>query len=389
MHHRELIKNTVISLLAFIIMGFFVVIAVSIKSLNPLTETVSNFSFTDIYYSILHQTSTPQESKLISIVDINMFQGRGNFAKLLENIESMHPKAICIDAVFEGPHIDDPEGDMALADVAEKYCNIIFSMKMENLYDQDGMWTSNFPIHSFFTEYLSVKEAFCNMPRGNLYDSMKRSIPISACVDSVTYHSMIVETANMFAGKDVTKGSNDMVKINYSPLEFAKILPGDVLSHPELFDGRIVLLGDLHEANDQHWSPIGEKLAGVEILAYGIQTLLDKKEVIQPPLIVTCILSFLVIFAMCTIYDMHQNHTRDSSNLAVKYLIGSIYVWNIIIFFVSSVLVFISFIIFSKWNISLSWGWTLSTLAFLSTAENLYLSIGKYIQAKTIQPHKP
>lgn len=385
--HRQLIKNSVITLLSFIIMGFFAAIIGYIKPFNPLKEAISSFSFTDIYYSILYTTSKPQESKLITIVDINLFQGRGNFAKLLEDIESMHPKVICVDAVFEGPHLDEPEGDMALADVADKNSNIIFSMKLEDLYEQDGVWTSKYPIHSFFESYIPVTEAFCNMPRGNLYDGMKREIPIRACVDSTTYHSMIVKTANLFAGQEVIKEDDDMLRINYSPLQFAKVLPGDVLNHPELFDGRIVLIGDLHEANDQHWSPIGEKLAGVEILAYGIQTLLNKSQVSQPSLLITYLLSFFVILAMCTLYDVHKNLTSRSSNMIVKFIISSSYAWSIIVFLVSSLLIFISFLVFAKWNLTLSWGWTLSCIAFISTSKNLYSSVNNYIRFKSKQKH--
>lgn len=385
--HRQLTKNSVITLLSFIIMGFFAAIIDYIKPFNPLKEAISSFSFTDIYYSILHTTSKPQESKLITIVDINQFQGRGNFAKLLEDIESMHPKVICVDAVFEGPHLDEPEGDMALADVAEKNSNIIFSMKLEDLYEQDGAWISGHPIHSYFASYVPVAEAFCNMPRGNLYDGMKREIPISACVDSITYHSMILKTANMFAEQDIINGNNDMLSINYSPLQFAKILPGDVLNHPELFDGRIVLIGDLHEAYDQHWSPIGEKLAGVEILAYGIQTLLDKKQVTRLPLPITYPLSFLIVLAMCALYDVFQNLTTHSSNMIIKFIISSSYVWSIMVFIVSSLLIFISFIIFAKWNLSLNWGWTLSCIAFIDTSKNLYSSVNNYIQIKSMHKH--
>ncbi len=381
---QKLIENCLIAILAFIVMGFFAILLYNIKPLNPLTETISKFSFTDIYYGIIRQTSKPQVSKLISIVDINQFTGRGNFAELLSNIESMNPKVICVDAVFEGNHLDEPEGDMALADVAGKYKNIVFSMKMEDLYEENGEWVSTFPIRSYFANFVPVKEAYCNVPRGNLYDDMKRIIPIyNARADFRIYRSMIVETANMFAGKNVTKESKKEVAINYSPLEFAKIKPNDVLKHPELFDGRIVFLGDLHEANDQHWSPIGTKLPGVEILAYGVQTLLDKKEVKQPHHFVSHLLSFFVVLCVCVLYQFFTSRTRNSDNLLRKFLLGSTYMWNVILFMVSSILLFVSFIIFSNWNISLSWGWAFSCIAFVSTAENLYSSVYKYVTSKS------
>lgn len=374
----SLVKNSIVTLLAFCIMGFFATITVNIKSLNPLTEAISKFSFTDIYYSILHDTGEPQMNHTVTIVDIYQFHGRGNFAELIEDIESLHPAVISVDAVFEGLKLEDQNGDMALADVVEKYDNIIFSMKMEEVHTEQGVWTSHQSIHSYFTDFTEPREAFCNMERGNLYDAMKREIPISAQVDSTLYHSMIVETANQYAGYDITQGRNDAIKINYSPTSFRILKPSEVKLHPELIKDRIVLLGDLHDQNDQHWSPLGEKLAGVNILAYGIHTMLNKTEVIQPHWSITCILSFLIVLTMLYIINFHSSKTQTSGNLIIRFLLGSAYVRSIIIFGYSSILLLTSFVIFSKWNISFGWGWALSGIAFLGTAGNLYNAIRGY-----------
>lgn len=379
---RPLLKNVCVTLLAFAVMGFFALIMVKLPPLNPLTDTLANFSFTDIYYSVISESGTPVESKTVTIVDINQLEGRGNYADLLEEIESMHPAVICVDAVFEGVRLYDQEGDMQLADVVAKYDNIVFSMKMEELHTENNMWVSTASIHSYFTEFVDVREAFCNMPRGNLYDSMKREIPIAASVDSVMFHSMIVETVNTYARKDVTEGRNDAVKINYSPTSFPSLKPVEVKAHRELIEDRIVLLGDLHDQYDQHWSPLGEKLAGVSILAYGIQTMLDKKEVVKPHWTITCLLSFLVVLMMLYIINLHARWTKDSKNLVVRFLLGSDYARGLIIFASSSLLLMVSFLIFMKWNLSLSWGWAFSGVAFLSTAGNLYKAIRGYYLAR-------
>lgn len=374
------LRNVCVTLLSFVIMGLFALIVVQIRPLNPLKETVANFSFTDIYYSML-STGEAEESHAVVVVDINQFEGRANFAKLLEDIESQHPAAICVDVVFEGVKLDDQDGDMLLADVAGRYDNIIYALKMEDLRDEGGLWVSSFPIHSFFAEFVDVREAFCNMPRGNLYDAMKREIPITARIDTTLYHSMVVETVNLYAHKDITNGRNDAVKINYKPTKFPCLKPAEVVSHRELIEDRIVLVGDLHEQYDQHWTPLGEKMAGVSILAYGIQTLLNQNEVKKPHLVVTFLLGFLVVLLMLYIIRAHARRTKDSHNLVVKYLLGSDYARSIIIFGYSSLLLMVSFLIFVRWNISLSWGWAFSCMAFLGTAGNLYNAIYGYYRA--------
>lgn len=382
--YHKLARNAIITLFAFAFMAFFAVIAVSIKPLDPLTETVSSFSFTDIYYSIIKETAPPDTSHAITIVDIYMFQGRDNFAKLIEEIESYHPKNICVDAVFEGERPENIDGDMALMDVVEKHNNLIFSMKMEQVFTgENEEWVSGSTIHSFFKDYIPIHEAFCNLPRSNLYDAMKREIPIVANVDSSDVYSMAVEAANAYAGKDITYGRTNKVAINYTPMVFQKIKPEDVNLYPELIEGRIVFLGDLHDNNDSYWSPIGEKLAGVEILAYCTQTLLEKKEIKELSLLLRIILSFSITLCVLFLLQQYEAKTQKSENLFVQYFVGSTYTKNILIFIFTSALLGISFFIFSKWGISLSWGWTFSGIAFLKTAENMYSAIHNYIEQKS------
>lgn len=369
-------RRLVVPLIAFATMWFFATIAVKIKSLNPLTETVSSFSFSDIYYNILHQTAKPDTSRNISIVDIYLYQGRGNFARLLREIESCHPKAICVDAVFEGERPDDMEGDMALMAVAEEYDNIIYSMKMEDVVEgEDGLWESGSTIHSFFAKYIPVREAFCNMPRGNLYDEMKRMIPIAARVGDSACRSMVIETANMFAGHDIARGRTDQIAINYSPMVFPSISPDDVLQHADLIENRVVYIGDMHDGTDQHWTPTGKKISGVEVFAYATETVLAKKEIANLPGGWHLVLSYLFIFVLQIILDCHSTYTLASKSVFVKYLVGSTYVKNIITFAYSAIILGISFMVFAKCNLSISWGWALSSAAFLSTARNLYSAV--------------
>lgn len=372
------VRNVLVTLLSFIIMGFFAAITVNIKWINPLTEAVSNFSFSDIYYSILHDTGKPERSNAVTMVDIYQFQGRGKFATLIEEIEAQHPSVICIDAVFEGTRMDDQDGDMALAQVIDKYDNIVISMKLEEVHLQGDDWNAHKAIHSYFTEFVKTREAFCNMQRGNLYDAMKREISIKAYVDTMMYHSLIAETVNLYAGYDVTEGRRDNLKINYSPTDFPTIIPSEVKNNIELIQDRIVILGDLHDQIDQHWSPVGEKLPGAVILAYGIQTMLDKTEIVLPNWIIMALLSFAVVLIMLYIINTHSKITQNSTNLFVRFFLGSAYARGMIIFFYSALLLMISFVIFVKWHISINWGWALSGIAFLSTADNLFNAIQGY-----------
>lgn len=80
----------------------------------------------------------------------------------------------------------------------------------------------------------------------------------------------------------LANGRVDDVNINFSPTYFHVLSPEEVISHPELIQDIIVLVGAMYEDADCHWTPIG-KIAGVELLAYGVQSLLYGKEMHNQP----------------------------------------------------------------------------------------------------------
>lgn len=373
-----LLHHICVTLLAVGIMGFFAAITVWAQPLDPIRRAVGNFSFTDIYYEIQNSTAVPDTSRIITIVDLTRLTNRADIAQTLEDIESGHPKVIGVDCTFDNEG-EDFEANEVLIDVAGKYDNIIFARKMLDWSGNDSIgWTKT--IRSFFTEIVDVKEGTVNMPRGGLYDSMKRQVPLYETYQGKRHLSIVSQVANTYAGKDVLRGRTEDLNINFSPTRFRVLQPEEVTSHPEMIEDQIVMFGAMYDEKDNHWTPVG-KIAGIELLAYGVQTLVFSKDVKTVDFLPTCLFSLLIIFLVQLLQNLYLSRTLISRNLFVKYVVGSTYVLNILTFLFTSVFIGISFLIFKKYNISFNLAWGLSVIAFLGTSRSMFAAIKDYFNA--------
>jgi len=377
---NDLLRYVAIAVLAYLMMGFFALITLKFKPLDPLSSAVKNFSFTDIYYEILNESANRDTSKVVTIVDMTKLYRRGDLAKVMEDIESCHPKVIGVDVVFDVEK-DDFAGNDSLITVASMYDNIVFSMKLLDYKDSEVGFTKE--IHSFFGNYTPIKEGFSNMPRGGHYDSMKRILPLRYVSNGEEKPSLIAKTVSEYVGKDLwnEEGSKSELSINFSPMTFQVLDPDEVVLHPELIEGRIVLLGAMYEEVDTHWTPAG-KIAGVNLLAFAAQTLIDKKEVHQLPFLLQLLSSFILTLLIYSLQKQYTNKTNNSKKLFVRFILGSSYMFNVGMFFFTSILLGICFYIFAYTQVSINIAWALASLAFMSTSSNMLEALTNYVKAR-------
>lgn len=377
--HSTLAKNVIITVFAFAMLGFIAFVAVSIKPLNPLAMSVKNFSFTDVYYSILDEIAEPDTSMAVTIVDMTQLYRRGQLAQVLEDIQSCNPKVVGVDVVFDVEK-DDFEGNDSLVALAAQYPNMVFAFKLFDYKDDDLGYTTE--IHSFFKKYVDFKEGFVNVPRGGQYDGMKRIIPLQVHSNGEEVYSMVNQTVSFYVDDNSwKKDAKNEVEINFCPKDFWVLRPDEVLDHPELIEDRIVLLGAMYEDADFHWTPVG-KIPGVKLLAYGIQTLLERNEVKTLPSLPLFVISFCFTLLVFSLQLKYRSIMWASSNLFVRFVIGSTYVVNILTFLFTSVFLGICFLVFYFTHVHINLGWTLASLPFLFTSRNLYEAIVAYIDAK-------
>lgn len=374
--YHSLRRHLSVTLLSIGISALFALVAIFAKPLDPVKRAIKDFSFTDIYYEILKEGSVPDTSRIVTIVDMTRLTSRTEIARLLSDIEKHNPKVIGLDVCFDNEG-EDFEGNDSLIAVASEHKNIVYSMKMLDWANDSIGWTKC--IHSFFHEITPLTEGTTNMPRA-LYDNMKRKVPVYERYEGKWLPSFVTQVSNAYAERDLVGGRTEDVKINFSPTVFRTLAPEQVDSHPELIEGQIVLVGAMYEDADRHWTPVG-KIAGVELLAYGVHSIIYSNEIKDMPFPLLCLISLVVIFLVEVIQHWYLKTMARSNRIFIRHIIGSTYVMSILTFLFTSVLLGLSFLVFKLYGLSFNLAWALSVITFLGTSRSMYTALTDYFKA--------
>lgn len=363
----------IVSAIAFVVLGLMAFFTFNLSFLNPIRKAVQEFSMTDLYYQILQETGTPEISKLITIVDMTELISRRDLALSLEDIESRKPKVVGVDMVFEGRK-EDAVGDSMIAFVASRYDNIIWSKKLYS-YTNDEQ-EHNDDIRSFFTEELTVKEGVTNMQR-QLYGGMKRKLSMAWRLRGKLQPSFIAAVSNDYADREIAPLEARDMEINFTPTMFPVIPADSILMHPELITDHIVLFGAMTEEVDMHYTPLG-KIAGIELLAYGIQTLMKQNDILEISGFWFWSVTFIMVMLTYWFRYRRKKWTEARRHASQRLLLGFPLVGSIIAFLWMALLMWVAFVLFCAYDLSFNLGLAFSAIAFLSTAESSYNSLLNY-----------
>lgn len=369
MSKKSIIKYLSITVISYFILGLYAVVALNLKVFNPIAKAIGNYSFEDFYYYILGTSNEQDISRVVTIVDMTELTSRRDLAKTISDISSLSPKVLGVDIVFEGLK-EDSIGDQLLTESA-KDCHGFFSYRLIDRSDE--------AIHSFFTPCDSLTEGFTNIPR-HLYDGTKRTLSIGRIHQGVLRPSLIKLLADKYAGEEVTPLADKELRINFSPIRFEIISPADVLSNKHLIEDRIVLLGAMKEENDMHITPLG-KMAGVELLAFGVETMLKHNKVRVTPMWLIIIISFFVTLMVVTIRLSYVNYAKKQLPLLRSFLTLELII-GLVVFTTVAIIVWIGFILFCKYNVSANLAYGIAATACIYNATNLYDTIVELLTKK-------
>ena len=366
----QLQKNLAIVGFSFLIVWGYVQIALNLSFLNPISEAIKGFSITDKYYQMMSE----KESHLVVIVDLTSLIYRDDIAQALEDIEACNPAVIGVDCVFEGER-EDTAADNAIRRVASKYDNIVYSYR---LLDEQGYGIGySRSVHSFFTDTIKVHEGVTNMQFDNLYSSIKRKLKAGWLVNGKKEPTLVGEVVNYYAKEKVLDVTDKDVNINFHPTRFTKIDPSEILQNRAQIEGRIVLLGTLTDETDMHFTPLG-KIAGVELLAYAAQSILEKEEIVEFPLWIQVLIAVLLVILTNIMQRTYIDWTTSNNNPFIRYVIGSTYVMGLFTFLWIALIMWITFLCFSLYGVNVETGWPIAAMAFLATARSFYAACEAY-----------
>ena len=369
-------RRAIISALTFLILGFYAVIALNLKIFNPVSKALADYSITDFYYDILAK-GQKDTSNIVTIVDMTDLPNRFALACALEQVNACGPKALGVDVVFEGLKMEDPVGDSLIQAVAYAQPKTVFSYKL--ITDSWDGHQYNETVRSFFANPDSITQGFTNMPR-NIYGGMKRQLSLGCYVNDELVPSLIKRVADEYAGEETLPLADRNVRINFSPMEYKVVPPDSIEDYKDLIADHVVLFGAMKEENDMHYTPEG-KIAGVKLLAYAIETLIKHNEVVEVPMWLTWVICYLVVLLSTIIMDIYDQWAQKRSPLK-RVIFRSLLVKSLVRFACMALFMWMCFVLFSRYNISLNIAWALTAMAFTVSATNLYDTLHNYFKDK-------
>lgn len=361
-----MIRNLIVTILSFAVAGLFALFAFNLTVFNPIAQVVTDFEMTDVYYHILQDGDILEDSPDVVIVDMSDLYSRREIAATLDAIGKQKPRVVGVDVVFEGLK-EDTLGDAMIFETAAKYDNIVYSYKLLD-YQNDSIGYAE-SVHSFFAEAVPVMEGFTNMQR-NLYGGLKRQLSLGRRYQGKLQPSFITKVVNTYQGKEIYKPLDKDLNINFSPRHYPVINPEDVSKSGDLIRGKVVLFGAMKDEYDMHYTPLG-KIAGVELLGYAIDTLINQTEVKGASGWQQWIIAFLLVFFTETIFSFYKNRVSRIRNRFWRFLLSATFFRSYLMFLWMAVWVWLGFILFCKYNFSLNFGWAFSAIAFLVLAEGI------------------
>ena len=349
-------------------MWLVVALAVNISFLNPLERAVENFSMTDVFYDISYTSGERDTSDLITLVDMTDVYDRSRLADIVDSIQKYEPALMGVDIVFEGWRGDTAGTERIIEAICSASSPTVWAYKLVDWNDEEEQFDGT--VHSVFADLVDINEGYTNVIR-DINGGTVRSFGITRKAEHRPQHSLPATVATTFLGDTTIYDRLTDQDINYTATVFPVLQPDSIWLHPELIRGRIVMLGATHDGQDMHFTPIG-KMAGLEVLAYTIQTMVEHRDVRLFTFWQTLLFTLLIIWLgqLCqhfTLKQFKRNHTHVG-----HFLYESEVTTAVITFFILIILVGICFWLFFTYNVYINTAWAMMGIALLLEARDLY-----------------
>ncbi len=304
--HRDVLLSV---LFVFLITFLLKLLVFNVEFLNPFSNALKDFKFTDIYYSRLKPDQSSMPDTNVVVVNIG-HNSREEIARQVEIINRFNPEVVAIDATFEQPR--SPEEDSLLKVVIGKYDNIVLASYF--ISDQDGLKKLVQSAEKFRSK---AKEGFANFPSTLNQKTIRSFVPkVNYKGEEVlSFSSQIVKMSDKEAYSKLMERTNRVEHINYKGnKERFIVIPLSAISENnqslKLLEDKIVLLG-FHGTKqspkvleDLHFTPMNPNYSGrsnpdmygVVIQANIISMILEGRYLSRIPSWLTYVLAFVILY---------------------------------------------------------------------------------------------
>ena len=354
---------------AFGIVAIYALLAFNLKIFNPLVQVIKEYSITDFYYQVIDSKAERDTSHVVSIVDMTELTDRRDIAYALSEVLEQHPKVIGVDILFNGLKPENPQGDSLIAAVAASDTSMVFALQyFDDSFDGKQY---NKVKQSFFVDSLpQLKEGLINMQLDKV-DGLRKKMSLGKTVKGKLRPSMIKRLSDLYAEQEIMPLKDKDININWSSVDFRVIPYDSIADYGEYLADRIVLFGAINDEKDMHYTPQG-KISGVKLLAYGIESMVKQTTVTIAPWWVNAILSFIAVLLTRILFEVGDQYAKGRRNLFARIGLKAALAMGILKFLWIAFLMYLGFIVFAKYNISINIALALTAIPFIGPAEDLY-----------------
>jgi CHASE2 domain-containing sensor protein len=317
------------------------ILSFSTLFLDPIAQTLKNFSFTDTYFYV--ENSSEEIADLntdIVLFDISGCNSRLEIAEALHRINEYGPRVIGMDVIFGISSDSEDFVNDSLLNVISRCENLITACRIVNT--REGAKIES----SYFTKLIPCHEACINIE-----DGMVRHFSLSvesAGTELPTFTGEILKKAYPESYRLMKDRNNKKELINYKTIYFDNLHIYDYFDEVDIQD-KVVLIGDLKDLKDYHSVPVAvdghRRVSGTIIHGYALSTVTKNRLINQmgtgSGLVTAFIITFIFCVVCCWIFNTRKRLSSFIMNVAQLTLI-------IILFFIGGI-IFIKF----RYNINL------------------------------------
>lgn len=365
----ELLHYLLASAIALGIVAVYLLFALNLAIFNPLLQVLKEYSITDFYYQVIGTKAERDTSRIVSIVDMTELTDRRDIAYALSEVLEQHPKVVGVDILFNGLKPENPEGDSLIAAIAASDTSMVFALQY---FDDsfDGKQFSRVK-QSFFADSIpNLKEGLVNMQVDKI-NGMRRKISLAKTVKGKLRPSMIKQLSDEYAEQEIMPLKDKEININWSPIYFRVIPYDSIADYGEYLADRIVLFGSIRDERDTHYTPQGN-IPGIKLLAYGVESMVKQTTITVTPWWVDIILSIIIVMLTKYLFDIAERYVRNHKNRFARIGLKATLTMGFLRFACIAIVMYVGFILFAKFNISINIALAVAAIPFIGPAEDLY-----------------
>jgi len=230
-------------------------------------------------YQYVNSRTKPDKLTNITLINIDPCKDRVEIAEVIEQIDSLNPKAIGLDVFFKNRK--DPTADTILENVIRKCKNLVIACELKDEQREDND-KYNTCVRNFFVgqEEQIFIEGFVNAD-GDPNSTIREFTPQlflqkEKSLDTIySFAAQVVRLCDETAFQKLLQRKGNFENINFQPLYLRKIDKNEIENNQEHITDKIVLIGSF--AEDTHKTTINLQMKGIELHAYIISTILEGK----------------------------------------------------------------------------------------------------------------